>query len=257
MKAIAVVLISSLLFASSPSAVVLQEDYEKSMQAKEGANKKERPLQIAKKLQADFENGKMAERTEAAIEAIINRATSEMEKRGYILEAALLKQEWYEHKGTLQAWASSRDIGQWPGIQFMITAHSYIESAIGETLCRRLRLHDLWTLAYVIPMSFKCAGQTQALVDEGDYTEHFSVFIGIVGYWTAYIACAVASNGTAIVTVCGLLGEAVEGLLYTFIGPLLAKKFYPKACPESRNAGKAPSCSDQAVSIALQKPWHS
>jgi len=185
-------------------------------------------------LQKDVLNGKLAKRTDKAIGAILARTVRELNKRKHYYEAERIEHEWrVYHRGFIYAIQASggRDVGDHPGLKFLIDVHKKAEDLLGETLCRGLRIHDLWTLAYTIPLVFKCNGNY--FIDLEEYTKHLSPFVGIIGYWGAFIACSAATSGIGAFFVCPILSKGVEVILVRYIVPRIDNPLFKRACGKS------------------------
>lgn len=211
-------LIANLSFGNTK---VLQEDIKRSSN-----------YGHADTLRNDIEHGLLLKRTDEAINNLLSTAVGELKQRGFQSLADSIMADWNSrYRGfILEAdmyQAMGRNIGDHPGIQWMLTVHSKIESAIGVELCHTLRLHDIWTLAHVIPVVIHCVDN----VDLVEYSLHFIPFVGILGYWISVGVCMGATLGTAGIGLgCSLIGMAVERILERFIAPPLAIKIHPRVC---------------------------
>lgn len=161
-----------------------------------------------------------------AMDAAVNRAADELEKRGYYQDAIDARMKWnnfyyriaYEIRDN-----PDRDVGDHPGVKFLLDLHAKISGIVGEDICHALRLHDLWNFGMTIGVVFRC----QDNVPAGEYFEHFSLFTGCVAYWVSNVACMCFSP---IPFVCGLAAMGVERLVVLFVVPKIQNKCFELSC---------------------------
>lgn len=187
-----------------------------------------RPNDISMEFSRDLRNQNILEKTDMAINEIIDRACFELVKRGHKKDALQIKTEWQADFKGFAFRSLSRDIGDHSGILFLIRTHEKIESLLGPTLCGLLRFHDLYTIAYTLPMVFWCAGESGQFVDQYEYKKHFDPFCGIVAYWSSVSICMVVAGPVSF--GCGVAAAAVEQLVYYFVAPRFYNKFYNWTC---------------------------
>lgn len=218
------ILILSLIFTpqaiSAPVDEALAQRYDAEKVAPRGT-----ALKKARTFGEEVQSGELRLKADEAIGIIIENAASELSKRGMVLEANIILAEW---RGTYAGFllGKNRAIGDHEGISWMLSIHDRIHDLIGEQVCHALRLHDLYTLAYCLPMMLYCANESQATVAASEYEVHFSTGLGIIAYWVSWSGCLVLGGNMA----CGLLGQVIEGIVVRCIGPKLSPKFYPKSC---------------------------
>lgn len=199
------------------------------------------PLQEAGRVERDILNGKLADRTEKALDRMFLIAGSELRKRGYISEAYQLSLEWNEtYRTSFRNYAAGmRDIGDHkPLNEWIAEKYQMIELVLGVDVCKAMHLSDIKTLNYAIPVVFRPCSFPMDFVDgerSDEYVRHFNegaVYFGlfpVVVYWSVYIGCTVGTAGTGFILVCGLAGGLGERLS-SIIGDNLGEKIYDRAC---------------------------
>jgi hypothetical protein len=186
----------------------------------------------AKRFEIDIRKGTdiLADRADLAINRAIKNAAEELRRRGHKQYAEQLLVELKQYDGfvsrELQLYGGFRGIGDHPGIQWMLNAHQKIEALIGETICKAIRTHDIYWLAYAIPVVFSCVDNVNLF----EYELHFNIFLGIASYWTTEIICLAATWGTGAGFLCGIVSMAVEEITKRWVAPKLAPTCHSWAC---------------------------
>lgn len=195
----------------------------------------------SKELEADQKSGELYAQAQAflderadlrvkldkATDNLIRTAVGELRKRGHGALAGSIEMDWNSrYHGFILQYGTGRGIGDHEAVAWLLKIHDDIEFVIGKTICKALRIHDLWTIAYTIPVVFKCVDN----VDFAEYAKHFIPLCGIASYWVSYGVCVGATMGSGVVMFCGLIGMGVEELVVRFIAPPLSPKAWKKAC---------------------------
>lgn len=201
------------------------------------------------KIEADVANGydRLAARTDAAIEALIQRSVKELLKAGHVAYAEDLEKDFNIHfRGYLSRGyeADYGDIGDHkPLVQFLATAYDKIEAAIGVDACKMLHLSDIKTLNFTIPIVFKpCVFDMGTVKGErkDEYRRHFAmgvVYYGlmpVIVYWGVAIPCVLVTSGIATMA-CGPVATAAEFACGKFVAPKLSDVLWDRACGESES----------------------
>lgn len=194
--------------------------------------------------------GRIAERTDAALNAIFHIAVLNLKNYDFDSDAANIKSEWKKHHGELQRIVAAQqyrgyDIGDFKGlIGFIDSAYATIESKLGYQLTHTLRIDDLLTLNKVNVIFNPCT------YGEYEFTAHFCGdkhvnpgsphphrgFLPVVSFWCTDIACGVMTFGAGIVgMVCGPVAMLVEWGVDSKVAPWLEPKIYHKACGYEAN----------------------
>lgn len=191
----------------------------------------------AEEIARDFEHGRLeaiAEKTDRSLGAIIEVAYRNLKRKGHAQTASKLRTEWKQHQGEIVRIVRnpSRDIGSFkPLSDWLARAYETIEAKLGYEICRALRLSDLKTLNYAIPVVFAPCKHGQ-----NEFTMHFchdAKYRGlapVVTYWTVSITCSMATFGLGIFFVCSPIAMLTELVMDRKIAPWLAPKIYNAAC---------------------------
>ena len=210
----------------------------------EGANCRAKisPLMESAKFEQDIKSGKLAERSEAAIDMLIKIGAAELKKRGYLLEAASMHAEWnseFRYEFRKFAGVNGRPIGDHKPIsQWLKDKYDMMEMILGVQVCKATHLSDLKTLNHAIPVVFRpCSFEMDGvnLPRKDEYRNHFSyddIYYGlvpVVGYWGVYIAVTAGSAGTGFAFFSGLIASIAEKAI-SLVTPGLSDFVFEKAC---------------------------
>lgn len=201
------------------------------------------PMQTSARLEKDILNGKLAENSEKALDAVINVAANELIKAGYVLEGKSFQSDWYStYRRDFHNFVfgiSNYDIGDHrPLNQWLADEYEKIEILLGVSVCKSMHLSDIKTINYAVPVVFKpCNFPMDSITIDrkSEYRNHFSrgdVYFGlapVVSYWVTYIAVTGATMGTGYVFIAGLAGELAENI-FVLITPKLSDAVFTKAC---------------------------
>jgi hypothetical protein len=169
------------------------------------------------------EQGRLAERTNFALNALIRLAAHKLRQRGYRTKAKQLVYEW-EHRWN--GYLMRRDLGDHrPLSQWLAEKYAMIEAILGENLCKLLRLYDIKVINYAIPVVFSCVDK----VDEAEYGRHFVPLSGVVVFWTSFFVCVGATWGTGFL-FCSPLAMGAEFLVVRLVAPKLNPTAWRWAC---------------------------
>lgn len=190
---------------------------------KSQTNKYARAIQSDVQKDAKDGRGRVMDLTNNRIDNMVKLAAQELRKVGRDKEAGKILSDWQNKYYGFVYHLGSREIGEHEGIQFLLSIYATLQSFIPEEVLEATHLKDIWWMAYCIPMVFQCLDN----VDIGEYEKHWDRFLGIIGYWTADIACLVYVQ---VPMVCGMVGEVVQKICMEVVGPLTVKFPYKWAC---------------------------
>ena len=183
-----------------------------------------------------------AERTDMALDGIIKIAVRNLKRYGFKDEASDISEGWKEHKGELQRIIYSRnyrgtwDIGDFaPLNDFLADVYERVEAALTYDVCYILRITDLKTLLWGIPVIFDpCRyGLTEFTIHfchDPDKPKHYRGLGPVVAYHTVSITCSLATFGAGVFWICSPIAMLVEFLVDKEIAPWLAPKIYERSC---------------------------
>jgi hypothetical protein len=185
---------------------------------------------------------KMAHITDKAIQGIMKIAAWNLGARGFEEEAIQLEQEMVYHEGEIERIISRKgyDIGDFkPLSSWLAGAYSKIEHLLGYEVCYALRLSDIKTINYALPICFN-----PCPTGLGEFTAHFcgdahvhpskpNHYRGlapVVSYWVTDITCSISTFGAGWAFVCGPLSMVVERFVDWKIAPALAPRIFERVC---------------------------
>lgn len=202
------------------------------------------PVQETAKIEADILNGKLAQRTEQALNTIFSVAEGELRKRGHEKEAYDLQMEWADkYRSEFHRFAESmgRDIGDHPDQIFSKWLDDKIDMLIfllGMDVMKATHLIDLKVFndtpkIVFRPCTFNMGSITIPRNEE--YKNHFSYgeelygLVPVTTYWVVYGVVTAASSGTGFVFFSGIIASGAEKLI-SFVTPKLSDTVFHKAC---------------------------
>lgn len=190
-----------------------------------------RATRIAKDFERrDFEA--MADHTTRAISAIVTIGARNLRLHGYKEDARYLEKEWKKHRKVLFKLAKSRDIGDFePLSKYLAVAYEILEFKLGYKLCYILRLTDIKTINYAVPVVFQpCKHGLPEFTLHFVHDEKYRGLAPVVTYWTTVIACSIATYGAGYFFVCSPIGLVTELAMDKVVAPWLAPKLYSLIC---------------------------
>ena len=173
----------------------------------------------------EIESGRLRERTNMALDAMIRFAAFKLRLKGYPQTADKIIKEWEgQWSGYIER--VGRDIGDHkPLSEWIAQKYAVIELILGEDLCHALRLDDIKIINYGIPVVFSCVDN----VGEVEYGKHFIPFSGTVIYWTSFFACVGGTWGTGFLW-CAPISWGCEFLTEKFVAPKLNHTVWNWSC---------------------------
>lgn len=181
----------------------------------------------------------LAKQTDVALDGVFRIAVMNLKRHGYKQEAKEMQKEWAKHSGEVYrvVSASSRKITDFdPLSKYLAVAYMILEEKLGYDICRALRLSDIQTFNYTIPVVFHpCQyGEeefTFHFVDDDPSTpQPYRGFAPCLSYWLTVITCEVVTYGAGTFFVCGPIGMLVELGVKQVVAPFLASKIYDWSC---------------------------
>lgn len=200
------------------------------------ANKKQEALR------KEWEDGglpKLAHRTDKALGGIMKIAIANLRRNGFHQEANELTAGWKRFDGEVVRIVSDRGrkIGSFaPLSMYLAFAYAILEDRLGYDLCRTLRLSDIHSFNYTIPVVFRpCEYGLEEFMyhfskDDPTVPQPYRSLAPILAYWTTNIGCSVATFGAGIFFVCGIAGSLVELGVERWVAPKLGPVIFSYAC---------------------------
>lgn len=183
----------------------------------------------------------LAERTELAIDAMIDVSVRNLRWRGYYSMARELSRNWSSHRGELQAIVYAqryrgRDIGDFkPLLKFLDDAYHKVLTSLGWEVCYALRLTDIETINHALVVVFQpCQyGASEFGIHachDPAKPEAYRGLAPVVSYWTTLMTCEIATFQAGLFWICSPLAMLVERIVDNMICPWLAPKIYEASC---------------------------
>lgn len=179
----------------------------------------------ANQLGMDIRQGRMLERTNAALNAMIRLGAYRLRKAGHDADADILETEW-DRDWNGYIYTVGRGLGDHrPMSQWLAMKYAMLEFILGEKLCRALRLDDIKVVNFALPVVFACVDN----VSETEYGLHFIPLSGVIGYWTSFFVCVGGTWGTGFLW-CGPIALGVEFLSVHAVAPALNRPVWGLFC---------------------------
>lgn len=185
----------------------------------------------ARMFSVQVEAGQLKEKTNTALDAMIRYAVWKLNQKGHTKQAKKLLTEW---EGRWHSVLLQRDLGDHrPMSKWLAEKYAMLEFTLGKDLCHMLRLDDIKTVNYTLPVVFKCVDS----VDEREYSKHFIPLCGVAAYWGSLAACTGLTFGTGFF-FCGPIAMSVEWMTENIFAPKINPGAWKRACrPGIRDAG--------------------
>jgi|GEM_PF-4900709 len=190
----------------------------------------QRTHRIANDFEVDLASGKLKQKTHKATAAIIRLAAYKLKRVGKKAEANQLLKEWKAQ----EVYFLGRGIGDHKALsKWLSDKYDMLEFTLGKEICYSLRLSDLKTINYGIPVVLSCVDN----VDLEEYGNHFIYDdeyrlrgLGpVAGYWTSFFACVGGTWGSGFL-FCAPIASGVEYLAKNYVCPKLNEPLWNRAC---------------------------
>lgn len=239
------IVLLSLLFSyslfGSPSEELWTEIHgDGAMTVAQKSDYKTRAEKIAKELiKDDFRP--LARKTDTALNAIIKIAVLNLKKHGFYTDARKLEWDWNtKYSNFVEKAVSQRDIGDFePLSKYLAAAYELLEYKLGYQICYLLRLTDIKSLLYCIPVCFKLLCK----VGLDEFELHFvhdlkyRGLLPVITYWTSLIVCSIATFGAGVFFICSPIAMGIEFAMDRWVGPAVAPKLWNLVCTKNNHEG--------------------
>lgn len=184
----------------------------------------ERSNFYAQEYRREVEAGRLRERTNLALDALIRYAAFELRVRGHKDNSEELLKEW--EGGWSLYLVVERGLGDHaPLSQWLAEKYAMIEFLLGVDICHSLRLDDINTINFGLPVVVFCEDG----VDVDEYKLHFVPFSGVVVYWGSFFACVGGTWGTGFL-YCTPIAWGAEFATKEWVAPALNQPVWRLAC---------------------------
>lgn len=190
-----------------------------------------RTKRMANRYRLEIKAGKLKERTNDALDSIIRLAHYKLNRIGEKEKAKKLITEWenqFKYELISRGITDHKPLSQWlAGVTAML------EQTLGHDTMHALRLDDLITINYAIPVIFRC-------IDDVDEIEFYLHFVDdnthgyrglgpVVAYWTTFFACVGFTYGSGFL-YCSPIAMGVEFIAREAICPALNQPIWKLSC---------------------------
>lgn len=190
-----------------------------------------RTQRLANKYKNEIKSGKLRKRTNDALNSIIRLAGYKLKRIGEKEKAKKLIYEWenqFQYILEQRGITDHKPLSEWlAGVTIML------ELTLGHDVMHALRLDDLITINYAIPVIFSCIDD----VEELEYFLHFVEDGGhgyrglgpVAAYWTTFFTCVGFTWGSGFL-YCSPIAMGVEYIAREAICPALNKPLWKLSC---------------------------
>jgi len=191
----------------------------------------ERTTSQAKRFRKKIESGKLRQETDNALDAIIRLASYKLHKDGYESLSQKLINEW---ESQWKGYLTRRDITDHaPLSEWLHEKTDMLEFILGKDIMHALRLDDLITINFCIPVIFSC-------IDDVSLEEYGFHFIGdgkngyrglgpVLSYWGSFFTCVGLTWGTGFM-FCAPIAMGVELIVKLGVAPKLNEPLWKHFC---------------------------
>jgi len=171
------------------------------------------------------QEGRLKERTNMALNAIIRYAAFKLKKTGHKKEAEKLIKEW-EGQWSGYIMRVGKDIGDHAPLSMWLKEKTDLLTFIlGIEVMKATRLWDLVVFNHAIPVVFSCIDD----VDEVEFGKHFVPLMGSTAYWVSFFVCVGGTWGSGFL-FCGPISWGSEFVVKMWIAPSLNPTVWDWSC---------------------------
>lgn len=184
-----------------------------------------RTERMAREFDIEVRDGRLKQRTNIALNALVRFAAFKLRAKGHKVEAKKLVDEW-ESTWDGYIYRVGRDLGDHrPLSQWLSDKYDMLELILGTKVMEFTRLVDIKIINFAIPVVFSCVDN----VDEVEFGKHFVPFSGVVVYWTSFFACVGGTWGTGFL-FCSPISFGCELLTKNMLAPALNPTVWKWSC---------------------------
>lgn len=244
MKLLIAILLACLLLAASSARA--DDEVIPSSEPKSTREARDYGHRMARQVEKELEAGDwlpLAKRYDWALDNAMDRAISELRKRGHRDLADEAAADWnFRYRGFLTRMVLARDIGDHkPLSDWLSKFYLTVEDKIGRAACKALHISDIHSLNHGIAVVFKpCTFDLDGVsyTRKEEYRQHFNGdfspggFYGVLPvlvYWAVNVPCLMGTAGLAAF-LCGPAASIGEYVTYKWIGPKVSDRIFTRAC---------------------------
>lgn len=176
----------------------------------------------------------LARKTDTSLGAVIRIGVMNLRKHGFYADAARLEIDFKKFKGFVERAVVSgkRDIGDFePLSKYLAAAYELLEYKLGYQICYTLRLSDIKSLNYTIPVVFSmCKYPVEEFELHFVHDLKYRGLLPLVSYWTTVVTCTIATYGAGYFFICSPLAMGIEFAMDRWVGPAIAPKLWNMVC---------------------------
>jgi hypothetical protein len=219
------VLTACLLFACHKTAVACPPSDEPSncIVVELSSNAQRR----ADEMEREIREGRLRERANVSLDAMIRYAAWKLRKKGHRLEAQKMLVEWETtwNGYLLRVGRKPGDQSHAPLSQWLQEKTNMLILLLGVEVMKATRLWDL----VVFNESFRVVFQCIDNVDEIEFGDYFVPFSGVVSYWVSYVSITAATWGAGF-WFAGPIAMGVELIVVKAVAPKLNHGAWQWSC---------------------------
>lgn len=191
---------------------------------------------IVKSVAENLEHGELAEEAHKTVNTIVLFSIITLKAHGFHDEAREIRDEWDANEAYFFSELMAKDLGDHrPLSEWLASVYMRLELLLGKPLMAWTHLDDIKVLNFAIPVVFDArmeSGYWDSDDPKPEYKLHFVPFSGVVTYWSAYLACTIATEGIGSVW-CSPIASVGENAMVHFIAPRISDRVYDFANREN------------------------
>lgn len=173
----------------------------------------------------EIHQGRLRERTNLALNAMVRFAAFKLRAKGHKIQANKLINEW-EGQWSGYLMRVGRDLGDHrPLSQWLAEKYAILEFIFGTDFMEFTRLVDLKIINFGIPVVFSCVDN----VDEVEFEKHFVPLGKVTVYWSSFFVCVGGTWGTGFL-FCSPISWGLEFAAGRWVLPPLNRTVWEWSC---------------------------
>ena len=177
---------------------------------------------------------RFGEHVQRDLDGLMKIAVWNLKRKRFYSQASQLEREWGYQRVALTDFITEdgRPIGDFdPLSTWLAEKYEMLELLLGKEVCRALRLSDIKTFNYTIPVVFRpCKYGLPEFELHFIHDNNYRGLAPVVAYWASSITCSVATFGAGYFFVCSPIAMLVELGVDRVAAPWLAPRIFNMAC---------------------------